>query len=177
MKNIKSFNQFINEENLFRDAAIGAGILTAGLGGMTDATGQVINRQDDETEIVGKFGVDAMEDERGTEVTNKTIIGYMDDLVMSVPEVAHKNGIELTKSHTLVGAQDLGGFDFYRLIVQVDGSSDTHEIYISKKEYEDFLETNRLSTYVLSQFKDLEKIPYRMNRPERNTTKEFRYRL
>jgi hypothetical protein len=119
----------------------------------TPATGQEF----DSEPIVGKYGVNAMEEEQGVKVTDPRII---DDFKMMLEDPR----ITVEKEYNLVAVHDLVGFDNYRLVLKrknaKPGDAD-HEVYINKKDFENYIEEGgKLSPGIVYQFiEDEELIP------------------
>jgi hypothetical protein len=151
MKRIKKFEQFVNEENLIKNlgyaTAYGLSVL-----GTPEAIGQDVNAG---TEIVGKYGADALEQTKGVPVTKQEIITYMDDLVLAAPDFISDNGSQLANTYVLSSVEEVPDFDFYRVIVQ-DEQGNKYEIYISKAEFEDYKENSVMSLSIMNQFLECE---------------------
>lgn len=153
MKRVKTYKQFVNEENLFKKAAIGTALGASLLGGSPQAIGQEV----DKTEITGKYGVNAIEDAKGTELKDKS---YFEDLVFRVAEIAENSGKPLTKKYEVVKVEHLEEWQQYRVILKelnvTPGKVGENEVYIPEEMFEDFLDTGDINEHIINIFVTLE---------------------
>lgn len=150
MKRVKTFEQFVNEENLMKNLGYATAYGLSVLG-----TPQAIGQEVDKTEITGKYGANALEETKGIPVTKQEILTYMDDLVSAAPDFISDNGSQLANTYVLSAVEEVPDFDFYRVIVQ-DEQGNKYEIYISKAEFEEYKENAVLSLSIMNQFLECE---------------------
>lgn len=171
MRKIKSYEQF-NEEVNWKQLATGAA-LSGGLMMGAPATGQEVEAEP----IVGKYGVNAMEEDKGVLVKDE-------DIVSGFKMLLEDPRITVEKEYSLVNVYDLGDFDNYRLVLKRKnarpGEADD-EIYINKQDFENYVnDGGKLTSSILYQFiEDEELIPaeYKSRRGTRKTgddSKTFR---
>lgn len=164
MRKIKSYEQF-NEEINWKQLATGAA-LSGGLMMGTPATGQ----EYDSEPIVGKYGVNAMEEEQGVLVKDRRIVdGFK--MLLEDPRIT------VEKEYSLVNVYDLGDFDNYRVVLKRKnarpGEAD-YEVYINKKDFEQYIEPGegKISLNIYYQFIDDEElIPAELRGKESNRRK------
>jgi hypothetical protein len=149
MKNIKTFEQYTNEEINWKKLATGAA-LGAGLAfGSPKAVGQEVEP------IAGKHGVDIMEDEVGVLVNDKEIIRNFQDLLKD-PRIGGQ--FTLVKVHELTD-EFSGTFVLYLRKPNMRPGEEEFKAYINYEDYNDFVDNGRISKMVLYQFKDVRPVP------------------
>ena len=168
MKRVKTYEQFVNEENLFKNAAIGTALGASLWGGSPQAIGQEV----DKTEITGKYGVNALEQTKGVPVTQQEVITNMDDLVSAAPDFISDNGSQLANTYVLSVVEELSDFDYYRVIIQDEQGND-YEIYISKAEFEEYRENAVMSLSIMNQFLECEPGSKKIEKLRRSDTYYF----
>jgi hypothetical protein len=153
MKRVKTYEQFVNEENLFKKAAIGTALGASLLGGSPQAIGQEV----DKTEITGKYGVNEIEDAKGTELKDKS---YFEDLMFRVAEISANSGKPLTKKFQIIKVEHLEEWQQYRVYLKqqnvVAGQTGEEIVYIPEEMFEDFLNTGNVNEHILNIFVTLE---------------------
>ena len=157
MRKVKTYKQFVNEENIFGDAArkvaLGTALVGSTLFGSPQATGQEIDRG----EITGKAGVDAIEDERGEEVKD---ISWFEDLVYRVQEVAENSGKPLLKKFQVVKVEHLKEWQQYKVYLKelnvAPNQNALREVYIPQDMFEQFQDTGYPSEHIINTFVVLE---------------------
>ncbi len=170
MRKIKSYQEF-NEEVNWKQLATGAALSGSLLMGSA-ATGQEV----DPEPIAGKYGVDVMQDEKGTLVEDTEIISGF-EMLMKDPRIT------VEKEFELIEVYDLGDFDNYRVIIKAQNSRPGElekEVFINKDDFENYINGGKLTASILYQLIDDEElIPYEFrgkNRQRRNLDSKT-YRL
>lgn len=146
MRKIKSYEQF-NEEVNWKQLATGAALGGSLLMG-NPATGQEMEPDP----IVGKYGVNVMEEEEGTLVDDAEIISGFEKLLKD-PRVT------VEKEYSLIEVYDLGDFDNYKVIVKTQNAKPgerEREIFISKEDFENYIYGGKLNASILYQLIDNE---------------------
>lgn len=168
MKKIKSYEQF-NEEVNWKQLATGAA-LSGGLMMGTPATGQEF----DSEPIVGKYGADSMEDEEGVLTKDSKIIDGF-EMLLQDPRITVEN------EYSLVNIYDLDDFDSYKLTLRKKNARPLeaeHEVFINKKDFENYINGGKLTLSILYQFiDDKELIPAELRGKKIHTKPSNTYRL
>jgi hypothetical protein len=153
MKNIKTFEQFKNEEvswkNMLTGAALGAGLAF----GTPKATGQEVNP----IEVSGSYGVDDIENAEGNPIKDKELLNKFRDLL-------NDDRLEESGSYVLVDAMELKDeySNIYALKVRkqnVGPGQGEFTAYINKEDFDKYLQTNVIDPMITYQFKEIKPIP------------------
>jgi len=155
MRKVKTYQQFVNEENIFRNVAIGTALGASLLGGSPEVKGQEVDKE----EITGKYGVNAIEDATGVEIKDYEK-DYFEDLVYRVTEIAENAKTPLKKSYSVEKVEHLKEWQQYRVILKENnvspGQNPNHEIYIPETDFQEFLDNGDVSEHILNTFMVLE---------------------
>ena len=174
MRKIKSYQQF-NEEINLKQLATGAA-LSGGLLMGSPATGQEVEPEP----IVGKYGVNVMEEEKGTLVEDSEIKSGF-EMLLKDPRVTVEN------EYSLIEVYDLADFDNYRVVVKTPYSKTgslsielEKELFISKDDFENYINGGKLSSSILYQLIDDEELipdEFRKKNKQRRSLDSKTYRL
>lgn len=170
MKKIKSYQQF-NEEVNWKQLATGAA-LSGGILMGSPATGQEVEPEP----IVGKYGVDAMQDEKGTLVEDTEIISGF-EMLMKDPRIT------VEKEFELIEVYDLVDFDNYRVIIKAQNARPGElekEVFINKDDFENYINGGKLTASILYQLIDDEELipdEFRGKNRQRRNLDSKTYRL
>ena len=165
MRKIKSYEEFLNEENIIRNIALGTA-LTGSLMGSPTVVGQD-TQQTDSQEITGRFGVDDIETASGTLLKDTR---DFEDLIYRIKEVTEN----VQKDWTIVSVEDLGEWDQFRVKISEKnlgpGMKNEREVYIPREEFEIFTETGNPTEWIINSFITLEDNPIYLNKNRTNKT-------
>lgn len=151
MKNIKTFEQFQNEEINWKNLATGAALSTGLMFGSPEATGQEVEP------ISGQYGVDAIEDEEGVLVKDRKIVNGFKELLQD-ERISNEQVFTLIDVYELV--DDFSGV--YAINVRKQNAKpgkDEFKAYINKDDFSKYLETGEIDTMILYQFKPVRPTP------------------
>lgn len=172
MRKIKSYEEFLNEENLFRNVAIG-GALVGSLMGSPKAVGQDFTKVDSE-DITGKYGVDEIESAKGDLVQN---VSDFEELINKVKETTETLGGTIEKKWYIVKVEDLSQWNQFRVTLKEKnvqpGNIETHEIYIPKEDFQSFLESGKPTEWIVNTFINLEDNPIYVYKNKRKSEKSY----
>ena len=151
MKNIKTFEQFKTNEEISLKSTLTSAALSAGLMfGSPNVYGQEIEP------IVGKHGVDVIDDAQGELVKDKKIINGFRKLLQ-------EERISSEQVFTLVDVYELK--DDYKGVYSINVRKQNAKLgeefkaYINKEDFDKYLETGEIDQMILYQFKEVRPIP------------------
>jgi hypothetical protein len=171
MRKLKSYDEFLNEENVIRNIALGGALAGSLMGSPNTAVGQEIDSQ----EITGKYGVDDIESAEGIFLEDTR---DFDRLILSVKEMSDR----VEKNWSIISVEDLDEWGQYRLKLSEKNLSPVNknetEVYIPKEDFEEFKNTDTPTSWIINSFITLEESSKFLNRNKvQKQTDDKTYRL
>jgi hypothetical protein len=160
MRKIKSYEEFLNEENIIRNIALGSALTGSLMGSPTTAVGQDTDQKDPQ-EITGRYGVDDIETVSGILVKDTR---DFEELIHRIKEVTEN----VQKDWDIISVEDLGEWNSFRVKLSEKnlspGTKSEQEVYIPKEDFDKFSEQGIVTEWIINSFITLEDNPVYINR-------------
>lgn len=153
MKNIKTFEQYTNEEINWKKAVTGAALGAGMMFGSPQATGQEI------VPIEGRVGVDEMEEGKSVKVNDMDVINNFEKMLeepkLQVYDPVAKGsvGYQLVEVHEMM--DEYSNVFILKLRKPNSKPGEELKVYVNLEDYNKYIETGQIDNMILYQFRDL----------------------